>query len=675
MLTVAGLWAAIAFRADSRRQDLPIALGKKVSIYTDHQLSPFEDIYQSWQAGEGFEPLDVEAKGFSRLNTISCWLHLPLVNDNESARDFILEVDYRWVDSAQLYSVDSSGSFEVFKSGEEVPISEKMVQTSRQAFRLRLEAGEERDYFLYLRDYNWLNPSLSIWPDPDTFIEQSRNEERLIHIYIGILSGLLLMNLCVYVVFRYKDVCYYIYYLLSVGLLQAINYNLHLPFVSFWVPGNDYFPGTGMNYFLLSGALSLSAGMLLLFTREFLQVYALSKHLDHLVRWSSGLFIVLSPVIMFGPGILLGKLITPIVVTIWAAGHGLALAVGIYSAYRKQAQARYFVPALLLLFIVSWRFNLALILGQVPTSEILSQWLVASCLEMTVFAFGLCERFLSLEEEKIEAKEIALIEAENHATLQKQYNQQLHLEVARQTHELTDSNAQKDELLRIIAHDLKSPIDGVSKLSRMLAETQNLSHSQIEANAREIERSATYLSGLTKNLLDWAHCRSEQNELSMQPYLVSDLIEGTEQVFDALNRENRLKLEWDVVEHVFAIFDFNAISTVLRNLISNAVKYSSEDHHSIRIIAQPNGERLKLSVCDQGTGITAERLAQLRQRESVEPEPGPRGESGTGIGLQICHSILSKHASELTFTSRADGGTMVSFELTIWTQSESHTIV
>lgn len=649
--------------------ELPIVSGESISIYTDHRLSPFEDIYQAWQAGEDFVPLAQGANSLSRLNSVSCWLHLPLVNASESANEFILEINYRWVDAAQLYSVDPTGSYEVFKSGEEIPISEKMVPTGKQAFRIRLEAGEARDFFLYLRDYYWLNPSLSAWPDPDAYIKESRNEELFIHIYMGILCGLLLMNLCVYIAFRFKDVRYYILYLLSVGFLQAINFNLHLPFFTFWIPGNDIIPGGRMNYFLLSGALSLSAGMLLLFSREFLQVAELSKTLDRIVFVASGLFIVISPVIMFGPGILLGKLITPIVVAIWASGHILALLLGIYSAIRKQKQARYFIPALLLLFIVAWRFIHALLMGQVPTADVLLQWLVASCLEMTVFAFGLCERFLYIEQEKVEAKEAALIEAKNYAELQTQYNEQLHAEVTRQTNKLMDSNAQKDDLLRIIAHDLKSPIDGVSKLSRMLAETKNIGHAQIEANAREIERSATYLSELTKNLLDWARLRSQQDALSVQPYLVSDLKEGAQQVFDALSRSSRLSLEWSVPEHTFAVFDFNAISAVLRNLISNAVKFS-EAGQTIRVEAQASDTKLRISVRDQGRGISSERLAQIERHESVESESGNHGEGGMGIGLQICHDILAKHGTELGLINHTNGGTIATFELAIWTSPD-----
>jgi signal transduction histidine kinase len=669
IFTTLGIWGVIAFQeAPNAKLPLPLQAGAQVEIYSDPPRGSFEAILKDYKNGRGFEPLRLGDSNMSRLDFVSCWLHLPLENQTDQDLEHVLEVDYRWVDRAVLYAMDADGSYVVYQGGEEVPLSEKVIASNKQAFYIRLPAGEPVEYFLYLRDFYWLNPSLTLWDRPEAFIEDVRREEQLIYIYLGLLGGLFVMNFCVFIVFRYKDVLYYLYYLLSIGLLQVINFDLHLPLFGS-LSLEQYYPESDINYFLLSGALSLSSGLLMLFSREFLQIKQLSKPVSSLTQITAGCLIVIAPLIMFGPAMILGKWITPIVIGTCAVGHVGSLALGLFAAIRKQSQARYFIPALLFLMLVALRFNWSLMTGSVATSEVLMQWLFASGLEMMIFAFALSERFLMIEKEKGAVREAMLEEAGKHARLQQQYNERLESEVAERTAELEDYNQQKDVLFRIIAHDLKSPIDGVIKLSRALSETKGLSASEIEQGAREIRRSVTHLSELTKNLLDWGKLQNHQNPLELQPYLVDDLRELTEQTFYAVSFHKALSLKWEVPRDTFACFDFNAVATVLRNLITNAAKYSSPEQ-SILVRGEVLGEELLLSVVDRGCGMDADRMEQIKQCKNLESTSGTKGEQGIGIGLQICHDILKSHDSELNLSSQPGKGTTCSFKLKIWSGQE-----
>jgi len=646
---------------------LPLQEGLSARIYVDPIRGPFEEILREFREGDGFRPYDCSGNAnISGLEFVSCWLYLPLENRSRESMEQVLEVDYRWVDRATLYRLGTDGSYSEFPSGQDVPLLKKAIPSPKQAFRIHLAPGESREYFLYLRDYYWLNPSLTLWKQPDDFLQRTRVEDSAVYTYLGLLGGLFVMNVCVYIVFRYKDILYYLYYLMSVALLQVINFDLHLPFMSASSLSPSY-SGKDLNYFLLSGTLSLSSGLLILFSREFLQLNQLSRRVDQVAQYLAGACIVIAPLFMFGPAILLGKLITPIVVGIWATGNVLSLGLGFYAAIRKQSQAKYFIPALLFLFLVAWRFNLSLMTGSVATAEILMQWLFASGLEMMIFAFALSERFFTIEQEKGAAREAMRVEMDKHAKLQQQYNERLESEVQERTSDLEESNHQKDEILRIIAHDLKSPIDGVKKLARLLSNTKDLAENEIEMSAREIRSSATHLSDLTKNLLDWGQLQGGRNLLVLQPYLVDDLREQTEQTFQAFALNKGLSLEWSVPRQVFASFDFNGIATVLRNLISNASKYSQAGQ-VIRVEGTVHGKRLKLSVIDEGKGMSSEQIDRISQRLKVESTVGTAGEQGGGIGLQICQDILKAHKTELSICSMPDRGTCCSFTLEVWTE-------
>jgi signal transduction histidine kinase len=284
---------------------------------------------------------------------------------------------------------------------------------------------------------------------------------------------------------------------------------------------------------------------------------------------------------------------------------------------------------------------------------------------MTVFAYGLCERFFLIERDRSMAQETALTEAKGYANLQSQYNERLEEDVISRTVELKESNEQKDEILRILAHDLKSPIDGVGKLSRLLSETQLADPELVKASAREIELSATYLSELTKNLLDWSNLRSKEAHIEMQPYLIDDLRQSTEQVFQMLSRQKRLKFAWKSSADYFGYFDFNAIETVLRNLMSNAVKYSPENS-LITVESALSQDRILFTVSDQGCGIAPDQLDKLQGQSQVDSMMGLNGEPGMGIGLQICHRILEYHQTRLEIKSELAEGTICRFSLQSW---------
>lgn len=650
---------------------LPLAEGASVRILKEQQLTEFDTILELANQEGSFIPYDLDGPQTSNEIFASCWLQIPLHNRTSTPMDAALEVDYRWVDIADLYAVHADGSYTKYRNGASVAFSEKTLPFYTHAFPIQLQPGEQTTYYLYLRDFYWLQPTVTLWETNESYIDQAQSEQRSVFIYLGLLLGLIVMNLCVYLAFREKDTLYYLMFLLSVTLLHIIHFNLHIPILERGFQAENPLLPAGVNFYFYSGILIISAGLLLRFAIEFLQIHQLSNTLYRIVKTIATGLILIAPVFLFGPATRIGHSVTAIVISIWAMSNLIALGLGIYSAYRKTPQAYFFVPAILLLFIVSWQYNVTLIGGGFPNSELLKEWLYASGIEMIVLAVALSERLRSVNHQNETAQQLAFDAAESRSQLQASYNQQLEKDVASRTHELEAASNQKSELLRIIAHDIKAPIDGVSSLARMLAQAPEGSNPEkIREYTKDIQGSAAQLSELTKTLLLWGQLQAGHHSTEWQPYLLTDLKDAITPNLQMLAKKKDIELKWSLPPYCFAQFDFESIASVLRNLISNAIKYSPAGE-TVTIGATMKEAKIEVFVQDKGTGIAAPTLERIQQNLPVESTKGVEGEPGTGIGLQICYDLLKSHATRLQIKSHAGEGTYCSFQLQAWEEDPS----
>ncbi|HPR61139.1 MAG TPA: ATP-binding protein [Prolixibacteraceae bacterium] len=116
-------------------------------------------------------------------------------------------------------------------------------------------------------------------------------------------------------------------------------------------------------------------------------------------------------------------------------------------------------------------------------------------------------------------------------------------------------------------------------------------------------------------------------------------------------------------EHV-AYFDFNTISTVLRNLLTNAIKYSSPEQE-IKVVSQKTNNEIIISVIDKGIGINEENLKNLFKIENFKSKPGTHGEKGTGFGLVLCYEFTMLNKGRIWAESTPGKGSTFSFSLNI----------
>lgn len=209
--------------------------------------------------------------------------------------------------------------------------------------------------------------------------------------------------------------------------------------------------------------------------------------------------------------------------------------------------------------------------------------------------------------------------------------------------ELRLLNASKNKFFSIIAHDLKNPLHNVMGYSFLLSKDYDkFTADERRKFATDINQSTNNIFRLLQNLLEWS--RSQTGRLKFSPIEIQfkRILDNALSVLHSMANQKQIKLEYihDPCLQVFA--DPMMIETVLRNLISNAIKFTPENG-TIEIDAKNTGNEVLVSVKDTGIGLSKEDLANLFRIDSKVKRKGTNNEDGSGLGLVLCKEFVDKN--------------------------------
>lgn len=239
-------------------------------------------------------------------------------------------------------------------------------------------------------------------------------------------------------------------------------------------------------------------------------------------------------------------------------------------------------------------------------------------------------------------------------------------EILSKNKDLFELNASKDKFFSIIAHDLRSPFNGFLGLTKLMAENINsFSISELKDISEAIQKSATNLFELLENLLEWS--RMQRGAIAFNPenfnlyYLVKQNIEIQLENF----KVKQIAISNFVPDDIVLNGDVPMINTVLRNFISNALKFTHKGG-SIEIgVNLLENSLVEVFVKDTGTGIEEEIVTKLFRVDEKVSTNGTEGESSTGLGLLLCSDFIKKHNGEIRVESKVNQGSTFSFTLPI----------
>jgi len=233
-------------------------------------------------------------------------------------------------------------------------------------------------------------------------------------------------------------------------------------------------------------------------------------------------------------------------------------------------------------------------------------------------------------------------------------------------HELFLSNAAKDKFFTIIAHDLRGPTVTFSSLLEYLNSSfDEFSNDELKDILLTLDKSAKNISSLLENLLFWA--QSQIGKIEYKPKEL-DLTSILENAFKGLNQTAEKKqIDINIEENkpILVFADPNMIQTVLRNILSNAIKFTNRGGKITVMFALEDKSTAVIKIKDNGVGIEKSKLSTIFEISNKHHTKGTESELSTGLGLIIVKEFVEKNKGTLTIESEKDKGTTVSFTLPI----------
>ena len=225
---------------------------------------------------------------------------------------------------------------------------------------------------------------------------------------------------------------------------------------------------------------------------------------------------------------------------------------------------------------------------------------------------------------------------------------------------LDNLNAQKDKLLSLISHDLKNPLAGIRGLADVLKDDNP--PDRFERPLSLIQRSAQQGLDLLDNLLTWSRLQTGHVSPDLQTHRLRTLAGEALAQLEAQASRKEVTVENSIQPGIVVRVDPFIVDTVLRNLVSNAIKFTGRGGY-VSLTAYPSGDHIEVSVSDTGVGIPPERMASLFQIEEQTSMTGTEGEVGTGLGLHICRELVEAQGGTIWLDSTEGSGTTVYFTL------------
>jgi signal transduction histidine kinase len=233
-------------------------------------------------------------------------------------------------------------------------------------------------------------------------------------------------------------------------------------------------------------------------------------------------------------------------------------------------------------------------------------------------------------------------------------NQNLEKIVAERSGELITANTVKDKLLSVVSHDIKSPLNSLRSVLHVYNKGV-ISKEEFDTFTKHLEDDLGKTSMLVENLLYWTASQLKGIEVRNELFELYGLIEENVQLFNTIASNKKITLKHNVERHLSANTDRNILNLVLRNVISNAIKFSFEGS-VINVHADVAHGILKIEVEDKGVGMDQSTIDKLFSPELTLSSKGTSNEKGTGLGLALCHDYIVKAGGQLIVESTKGEG-------------------
>ncbi len=236
-------------------------------------------------------------------------------------------------------------------------------------------------------------------------------------------------------------------------------------------------------------------------------------------------------------------------------------------------------------------------------------------------------------------------------------------EIINKNEELQKLNAEKDKFFSIIAHDLKSPFNSIVGFSDLLAkEVINKNYVNIELYSGIIKSSSGRAVDLLINLMEWSQSQTGRMDFNPEYFELDVAINEIVLLFTNIAMQKSISISYETDSKILVYADKAMINTIIRNLVSNAIKFTKPGGN-VTIINEVNQNKVKISVKDTGVGMSKSAIENLFRIDTNYSTNGTINETGTGLGLILCNEFINKHNGEIMVESEPGKGSVFCFSI------------
>jgi signal transduction histidine kinase len=256
-----------------------------------------------------------------------------------------------------------------------------------------------------------------------------------------------------------------------------------------------------------------------------------------------------------------------------------------------------------------------------------------------------------------------------------QTNQQLLLKISRlrennqqltfTEEELKNNNTTKDKFFSIIAHDLRGPLNSLTGLLQLLVKyADSFSKEELKDFSKNMDKSVNNLLDLLDNLFHWSQAQSGKIEYCPEEINLPELVNKTVSLLEPAATNKDINITVDISKGIVVFADKNMISFTIRNLISNAIKFTRPGG-SVKIYTGLKDNEVEIAVADTGIGMSEQEVGKLFRIDKCYTTNGTANEIGTGLGLILCNEFIEKNKGKIFVESLQNKGSVFRFYLPV----------
>ncbi|WP_434701240.1 7TM diverse intracellular signaling domain-containing protein [Pseudomonas sp. D1-36] len=640
LLCLSPLASALEF--DESTQSLP--LGHALQVLEDPSGTASIDEILAQAAADRFKPHDKATlnAGYSRS---AFWLKVDLhyrPANPDAQRTWLLELAYPPLDHLDLYLADGSGAYRLVRqTGDALPFASREVRQNNYLFSLDFQPDQRQVVYLRLQSQGSIQAPLTLWSST-AYLEQQPVRLYVLGIIYGVLLGMLVYNLFIYLSVRDTSYLYYIFYIASFGLYQL---SVNGAAVEYFWPDNPWWANAATPFFI--GCAGLFGSQ---FARSFLQTSQHSRWLDRLL-----LALIAYSAVVVGLSLMTSYALALRLATALALVFTVVIfAAGLFAWWRGLRVARYFIIAWSA-FLLGGIVNTMMVLGYLPNiflTMYASQ--IGSAIEVALLSLALADRINAMREQQAQT----LFDAGQK------------LEVLNQ--QLAHGNKLKDEFLATLTHELRTPMNGVIG-SLELMETVEMDE-ELTQYQQTAAGSARDMMRMVNGILTLTELQAGKLKVYPTPFSLRGVIDALQVQFGANAAAKGLDFKVDISPSLAdrLVGDSAKLAQCLECLLDNAIKFTRSGGIALRVSGRPSElDRLVLSfaVIDTGIGFTDLGEATLYQRFFQLDGSMTREYGGLGVGLAICRQLVELLDGRLTHISEPGRGSRfqldVEFEIAL----------